>query len=312
LYKFSFPVLVIYVISNLGCLGGHCASVNTWFLQIPDSINVLATFNHQEFFQSVSITDQFNQSSSWRIIFGLIAVITIFPYRNKFKNPQNLFLLVLSVLFVISFICQFQTPEGPSFSLYDRLLGLNIFQWAIVTVNTLIWMILITNEFIRSVRNPRRKIKSPSSYTLLAIYLTIFAFSFRDSSFLTDANLNILAIGFVLTTISLIYYFHKKIRFSFIRYTSILLLLFTSLVFFQAKLYRPEDTKQKDLQKRIINYKTQNGQERTRIVYPSPNMELKQLQFVRFHQLGHKSLTLSTLNTYSDISKVRYTESGFD
>jgi len=309
LYKFSLPFLIIYVINNLGCLSGHCMQVEERILHFPDSINLLASIGLSQILDTIIFTGQFDYSSLLRSILGLIAIIAIYPIRKNFNNPRNLFLLVLSSLLSISFIVQFFTYTNSPSALFDSLLGLNVFQWGILMVNSLVLFTLIANEYTGRRKFPRLKIKLPSNFVLFSIYLTIFIITFRDSSFLSDTNPNLFIIGFSLTTLFLMYYFHKKIRLSYMKYTYLFILLGVGVLFFQARFFTPEDNIQKDPLRMMEKKPVDSNSAMISKPYLYHQQNLKQLQFIRSHQLGHRSLSLSTLNSFTDLSLLKYMDS---
>ncbi|MBS0001420.1 MAG: hypothetical protein KFF73_20710 [Cyclobacteriaceae bacterium] len=238
LYKFSFPMLIIYAVSNLGCLGGHCTEVQTGFFDFQ----VLATFNAWQFLQNGLMADHFSIPIIFKSLGGFITVALIYQFRGKFKNPRNISMLVFSAVLWMSFINLFFAFGSSASFMSDRLLGMNLFQWAILMINSLLMMFVFANESATKKRFPKLKIKQPPNYMIFSIYLVIFFIAFRDSWFLSDSNLQIFTIGFSLTTVFLIYYFHTSLQPSLVRYATIVVLLFVGSVYLQASIIAPQNT----------------------------------------------------------------------
>jgi hypothetical protein len=229
IHKFSLPLLMVYAFSNLGCLGGHCSEIN----ENTFGFQELAAFDFQQFVQKGLLASYSNFAVLLKITGGLAAAGLIYSYRNRIKNPKNLSLIVLSAILCMGFINLFSAPSN---SLFNRLIGMNIFQWAILVSNSLLLISAFTSESITKKRFPKLKIKPPPNATMISIYLMIFFLVFPDSSFLSDMNLQLFIIGFSLTTVFLIYYFHTRIQPYVFRYTTIVVLLGMGMLFLQANI----------------------------------------------------------------------------
>jgi hypothetical protein len=229
IHKFSLPVLMVYAISNFGCLGGHCG-------EIPKNVpgfQELATPDFWLYLQKGSLINYLDFAVLLKIAGGLAVAGFIYSFRNKIKNPKNLSLVVLSVILSMGFINLFSVPSN---AVFNRLMGMNIFQWAILVSNSLLLISVFTNESVTTKRFPRLKIKPPPNTIMISIYLMIFFLVFPDASFLSDTNLQLFIIGFSLTTVFLVYYIHTRIQPYVIRYTTIVVLLGVGMVFLQANI----------------------------------------------------------------------------
>jgi hypothetical protein len=308
LYKFSFPILIIYGISNLGCLGGHCGEVHTGLFHFQDYVTIMVSFEIGRFLGTGLLSDQFSIPILFKIIAGFIAIATLYQFKDKFKNPRNIFLMVFSSIFLISFTNQFLIDPSVSHPVFDQLLGMNIFQWAIMIVTSLMLLTVFTNESNRKNRNPKLKIKQPSHYKIFSIYAIIFFIGFQDSSFISETNPAIFIIGFSFTTFFLILYFHKKIRLSAIRYPTIMILLAAGILFLQTGFFNPKFG-DSDYSRRNLENKTKNGgADSLREIHISSPVDHKNLPYINSHQLGHQSLTFSPINTFADIIVEKYTD----
>lgn len=307
-YKFSFPILIVYGVSNLGCIGGHCRDVHTGLFQFRDYLNGIASFEIGHFWWSGQLIDRINIPILFKIMAGFITITTIYQFQDKFKNPKNVFLMVFSSIFFITFINQFLIDPVISYPVFDRLLGMNIFQWAIFIVTSFTLMSVISNEFSRKHRCPKLMIKLPSNYMIFSIYAVIFIITFRDSSFISKTNPAIFIIGFSITTLFLIIYFHKKIQLSAIRYTTIVVLLAVGLLFLQMSIFNPEYGNPEDLsgkdEKKVENQNIESFKRINNYTIP----DSRGLQFVKSHLLGHQSLTLSPINSFTDIVVEKYAD----
>ena len=235
LYKFSFPVLIIFAISNLGCLAGDCAAINGSNFSLQEiSLAAIWLLWHPGL-----IISHIDPAVIPNIIGGFTAVILVYGFMGKIKNPANMALVTLSAILWSVFISLFSIPSD---SIFNRLMGLNIFQWAILASNSLLLLSVIANESVTLKRCPKRKIKPTPNFILISIYLIIFFLVFPDSSFLSDTNLQIFIIGFSLTTVFLVYYIHTSIQPSMIRYATIIVLLGVGTLFLQANFPAPDIT----------------------------------------------------------------------
>lgn len=305
LYKFSLPVLIIYAISNLGCLGGKCLETHAGFFHF-DTYQYL--FRNGSTLFAAILDDRSRVQTLFKIIPGIGVAATLYLFRNRFWNPSNILFTAFSSMLLIIFVNQFFIQPVAGNSVFNRLLGLNIFQWAIAMVTFLALIYVFINESNRDHRNPRKRIKSPSDYKILILYLIILLTAFHDSSWISKTNPSIFVIGFSFTTFLLILYFHKRIRLYAIRYATILIILLAGILFLQTRFFSPQnqnpDVLNNPSERRLDREQVIN---QGRIVQRTP-IEKEDLQFVEFHRLGHESLTQYPVHTFSDEVVDKYTD----
>lgn len=238
LYQFSFPVLIIYAISNLGCLGGNCTEVHSGFFHFDSYLHL---FQNRSNLLTVVLQDLPRFQILFKIISGFGIAAVLYSFRDRFRNPSNIFLTALSAILLISFVNQIFMQPVSGNSVFSRLLGLNIFQWAILMATFLILTHVFNNESTRNHRNPRLRVKSPSAYRFLILYGSVLLIAFHDSDWISKTNPSLFFIGFSFSTFLLVLYFHQKIRLSAIRYATILIILIAGIFFLQSRFFNPEN-----------------------------------------------------------------------
>jgi hypothetical protein len=193
-------------------------------------------------------------------------------------------------------------------SVFTRLLGLNIFQWAILTVTFLILTHVFINESTRSHRNPRLRVKSPSGYRFLILYGSVLLIASHDSGWISKTNPSLFFIGFSITTFLLILYFHQKIRLSAIRYATMLIILIAGILFLQSGFFSLENENPealKNIPEKGLDNRQVILQERIRQSAPDKKQTF---HFIRSHRLGHESLNFSPIESFSDQIIDKYTD----
>jgi hypothetical protein len=308
LYKFSYPVLIVYGISNLGCLGGHCLEVHTGLFHLQDYQNFLGSFRIGTFLKTGLLADPSLLPILFKITAGFVALAVLYPFLDKFRNPRNLFIMVFASILLISYINQFFFIPDKNHPVFHRLLGMNIFQWAILMVTSLALIHVIIEESTRRYRNPRLRVKSPSYYKVLFLYVLVLFIAFHDSTYIAKTNPSIFIIGFSFTTIVMVLYFYERIRLSAIRYATILIILAAGFLFLQTRFFNPENDIPEfsnAIYEMVSGKREALGKDRITAKLPS---EKKRYQFFESHQLGHESLTLSPIHSVADRVLGKYTD----
>ncbi len=308
LYKFSFPILIIYGVSNLGCLGGHCNEVHTGLFHGRDYLNFLASFSIGNFLNKELLADASCLAILFKILAGGISATSLFFFLKKFKNPRNIFLMVFSSIFLISFISQFLIHPTTSHPVFNRLLGLNIFQWAMLMILSLMMLKVLIDELLRDRRKPKLRIKSTSTYKIFILYTIILYVAFHDASYIINTNPSIFIMGFSFTTILMVLYFHQRIRNSAIRYATILIILTAGSLFLQTSFFSPgnqnQDIINRSPERRLDNQNVKREQDPFHTIL----VNNERPQFVKPSYMKHESLILSPLNSMSDVFSMEYSK----
>jgi hypothetical protein len=301
LYKFSIPILIIYGISNVGCLGGHCSDVHAGLFHTRDYLNFLASFRIGPFLKTGLLADPSRIPILFKILAGSISAVALYQYQDKFKNPGNIFFSVFSSLFLISFVNQFLIHPVTSYPVFNRLLGLNIFQWAILTVTSLVLIYIFTNESSRKHRSPKLRIKAPSKYKIFLLYVVVLYFAFQDSAYISNTSPSIFIIGFSFSTLLLVLYFHERIQLTAIRYATILIILIAGALFLQTSFFSPvkenKDNINRTSEKKGDNRNVKLGPGTIHSIPAGKDIP----QIIESHQSGDKPISLSPLYSIAEV-----------
>ena len=300
LYKFSFPILIIYGISNVGCLGGHCSDVHAGLFHTQDYVNFLASFSIGPFLKKGLLADPSRIPIMFKIFTGFISVVVFYRYQDKLKNPRNIFFIVFASLFLMTFVNQFLIRPVIYYPVFNRLLGLNVFQWAILMVTFLMLIYIFTNESTRKYKSPKLRIKAPSKYKIFLLYVLVLYIAFHDSSYISNTNPSIFVIGFSFTTFLLVLYFHNKIRLTAVRYAAILIILLAGALFLQTSFFSPVKEN-----KDTINWKSEETEDNRNVklgpgtIHSIPAGKDRS-PLIKFHQLGDEPIALFSLYSIAD------------
>ncbi len=303
-HKFSFPFLVIYGISNLGCIAHHNPEMNSVITPLTAGLYSSTELYFSRYLFHDLFKNQMELSVLIRITGGFLAIGIIYYLKDKFTNSFNLCLTTVFFIFLVNFISHFFIASKQILPIYDRLLGMTIFQWAFLLFNVLIMLRVASNETTNHAKQPRLKIKLPSGILVFIIYVAIAIIAVQETSFLSKTKPTIFILGFSLTTIFLVYYFYYKIQRSVLRYSTVVILIVIGTLFLQVRLF-DQNEKFPDsatIPKKQINTDQSDFSDK---IEPVRISKVKNLPNIKIYHLSDDSLKFSSINSFVENSPLK-------
>lgn len=239
LQKLPLVLLIIITTSKLGCIAGSCLDYKTYQSGSYELIH-LASVKSLPSLQEIISYLYSHMTLTTQLIVGFFGLGWTIYLINKFRRPWNLLLLTIFILLSNVFISLFYVKPFSSPLFSQRILGMDLIQWALLLINMLIGAYIIASESNRLVKYPKLKIKVPSYYFVFIFYISLTLITLKVSDLFSRTDPFIFLSIFMLTTFLLIIYLYNKIQQILVRYSVVVIILIAGVMFIQAKLITPK------------------------------------------------------------------------
>lgn len=225
-------IYILFTIYQLQVYLGNNLEFSFLIYSFPIS-DIAGVVHLGSFKQSASlIPDLFSNSLLfYESVTAILAMLIYLYFRPRFRRPGSAYALTLLLFMVLLFISLFGINQAGYPVLSDRLLGLNLIQWGLVLLCTLVMAQLMAAHI--DARHHKKEVlkKAPPEYRLLITYLILTLISFQITTVYDPYAMKIFVLGFFVTSFFMIFYFLNTAQKNYLKYGTASIILVVCMLF---------------------------------------------------------------------------------